>query len=318
MASGGEGAAKVSSAKLTRSIFPVVLWIAAAALVLFGLAALGGALDSAGTDAAGRGLSQAFGVILLFIGGGACLALWLARWWRGWLIVAALIVGAPAAFFGWWATSLAISESRHRQRVEELHSGRYHFGDQPSLLTIAQAISINDVETIRTAAREVRDVQAPGRDGMTLLNFAVTQCWHKPQLVSAVAALLAAGADPNFTSGERDSYAMANSVHGPVALLRTMLDAGGIQTRSTPKAARSCSAFGSWAISKVSVARGSSCCWSAEPIATPRFRAMSRSRPATHCSSTEWRWAAAIRLDTPTPCCCSSAAQIRTAPQRMG
>jgi hypothetical protein len=205
----------------------VVLWIIALALVLLGVGGMLGMFDHSGMDAAGRGLAQALGFLLLVIGAAASIALWLARRWRVWLIIAGLMIAAPTAFFGWYATSLAMSEARHREYLEELHSGRHHFGDQPALLAVAQAIDKNDADAIRAAAKAVPDLNAAGREGMTLLNFAVERTWQRPELVPAVATLLASGADPNFTTGEGDSYAMANSVHGPVALLRTMLDGGG-------------------------------------------------------------------------------------------
>jgi len=42
-----------------------------------------------------------------------------------------------------------------------------------------------------------------------------------------VKTLLSLGADPNFTNGHRDSFAMGNAVHGSARLLQSMLDAGG-------------------------------------------------------------------------------------------
>jgi ankyrin repeat protein len=42
-----------------------------------------------------------------------------------------------------------------------------------------------------------------------------------------VKTLLSLGADPNFTNGHRDSFAMGNAVHGSASLLQSMLDAGG-------------------------------------------------------------------------------------------
>jgi len=39
--------------------------------------------------------------------------------------------------------------------------------------------------------------------------------------------LLSLDADPNFTNGHRDSFAMGNAVHGSARLLQSMLDAGG-------------------------------------------------------------------------------------------
>jgi hypothetical protein len=116
----------------------------------------------------------------------------------------------------------------HRRQVQEaIRSGRYDFGDQPALLAVAQAISANDQDAIRAASKAVPDLQAAGRDGTTLLCWAVRETWQRPQLVESVKTLLSLGADPNFTNGHRDSFAMGNAVHGSVRLLQSMLDAAG-------------------------------------------------------------------------------------------
>jgi len=70
-------------------------------------------------------------------------------------------------------------------------------------------------------------LQAPGRDGTTLLYFAVTQSWQRPELGESVKTLLSLGADPNYTNGQRDSFAMFNAVHASADVLRAMLEAGG-------------------------------------------------------------------------------------------
>src|SRR5439155_589437 len=108
-----------------------------------------------------------------------------------------------------------------------VRSGRYDFGDQPALLAVAQAISANDQDAIRAAAKAVPDLQAPGRDWTALLCSAVRETWQRPQLVESVKTLLSLGADPNYTNGHRDSFALANAVHGSARLLQSMLDAGG-------------------------------------------------------------------------------------------
>ena len=117
---------------------------------------------------------------------------------------------------------------QHRRQVQaELDSGRWDFGDQPALFAVAQGIVRNDPETIRTAAESAPDLQAPGRDGATLLDFAVRRSWQHPEAVDAVKTLLSLGADPNYTNGNRNSFAMANAVHASVPVLSSMLDAGG-------------------------------------------------------------------------------------------
>ena len=103
-----------------------------------------------------------------------------------------------------------------QQLRAEQRSGKWDFGDQPALFAVAHAIVKNDQEAIREAAKALPDLQAPGRDGTTLLYFAVTQSWQRPELVEAVKTLLSLGADPNYTNGHGNSFAMANAVHGSV------------------------------------------------------------------------------------------------------
>src|SRR5213083_461217 len=57
--------------------------------------------------------------------------------------------------------------------------------------------------------------------------FSVTQSWQRPELVESVKTLLSLGADPNYTNGHRDSFAMFNAVHASAPVLRAMLEAGG-------------------------------------------------------------------------------------------
>jgi ankyrin repeat protein len=117
---------------------------------------------------------------------------------------------------------------KHRREFQALlDSGKWDFGDQPALFAVAQGIVKNDPDAIRAAAKGVPDLQAPGRDGATLLNFAVRQSWQRPESVDAIRTLLSLGADPNYTNGHRDSFAMANTVHSSAPVLRAMLEAGG-------------------------------------------------------------------------------------------
>src|SRR4029077_5609298 len=99
--------------------------------------------------------------------------------------------------------------------------------DKPALFAVAQAIVKNDQDAIRAAVKALPDLQAPGRDGETLLNFAVRQSWQRPELAEAVRTLLSLGADPNYTNGKRESFAMAKAVHASAPVLRAMLEAGG-------------------------------------------------------------------------------------------
>ena len=126
-------------------------------------------------------------------------------------IVVLIGLGAVVLLFVGGFISLEKGEQHRRQLQAEQDSGRWDFGDQPALLAVAQGIVKNDPEAIRTAAKSVPDLQAAGRDGATLLNFAVRQSWQRPESVDAVRTLLSLGADPNYTNGNRNSFAMANA-----------------------------------------------------------------------------------------------------------
>jgi ankyrin repeat protein len=142
-------------------------------------------------------------------------------------ICVALAFGAVVWFFVAVYMSMERGEKHQRQLREEQRSGKWDFGDQPALFAVAQAIVKNDQDAIRVAAKALPDMQAPGRDGTTLLYFAVTQSWQSPELVEAVRTLLSLGADPNYTNGKPNSFAMANAVHASAPVLRAMLEAGG-------------------------------------------------------------------------------------------
>lgn len=139
----------------------------------------------------------------------------------------ALALGGVVWLFVAFYVSMERGEEHRRQLQAEQRSGKWDFGDQPALFAVAHAIAKNDQEAIRVAAKTLPDLQAPGRDGTTLLYFAVTQSWQRPELVEAVKTLLSLGADPNYTNGHRNSFALANAVHGSALLLRYMLEAGG-------------------------------------------------------------------------------------------
>src|SRR5437016_11462448 len=170
-----------------------------------------------------------FGLMFLIIGAVSAFVTFLANKSRGWLILAPLILsaGLPLALIAAFWIDMEKGDVHRRQLDEEIRSGRYDFGDQPALLAVAEAISANDQDAIRAAAKAVPDLQAAGRDGTTLLCWAVRETWQRPQLVDSVKTLLSLGADPNFTNGHRDSFAMGNAVHGSARLLQRMLEAGG-------------------------------------------------------------------------------------------
>ena len=210
-------------------ILQIVLWLAAGTYALVGVLAIAGALGSAHEADSLRHAYAVFGFMFLIIGATAAGTTFLAKKWRGWLIVAPLILclGLPLGLFAAFWIDMEKGDVHRRQIEEEIRSGRYDFGDQPALLAVAQAISANDQDAIRAAAKAAPDLQAGGRDGTTLLCWAVRETWQRPQLVESVKTLLSLGADPNYTNGHRDSFAMANAVHGSARLLQTMLDFGG-------------------------------------------------------------------------------------------
>jgi len=142
-------------------------------------------------------------------------------------LAAAGVVVSVVWFFVAFYMSMERGEEHRRQVDAEQRSGKWDFGDQPALFAVADAIVKNDQDAIRAAAKALPNLQAPGRDGTTLLYFAVTQSWQRPESVEAVKTLLSLGADPNYTNGQRNSFALANAVHGSALLLRYMLEAGG-------------------------------------------------------------------------------------------
>jgi hypothetical protein len=150
------------------------------------------------------------------------------KWTTGVMAVVVLTgVGVLILLFVVGFMSLEKSERHRRQFQAELDSGRWDFGQEPPLFAVAQGIVKNDSEAIRAAAKSAPDLQAPGRDGTTLLNFAVRQSWQRPESLDAIRTLLSLGADPNYTNGKSNSLAMADAGHSSASVLRAMLDAGG-------------------------------------------------------------------------------------------
>jgi len=211
-------------------IFKIVLLLSAGAYGVVGVLYIAVALGTAREAASLRIAYIVFGSLLLTIGAMAGVTTFLANKSRGWLIVAPLILclGLPVAAFGAFFIEMEKGDVHRRQFEAEYNSGRLDFGDQPALFAVAQGIVKNDPDAIRAAAKGVPDLQAPGRDGATLLNFAVMQAWQRPESVEAIRTLLSLGADPNSRQGNRrSSFAMANAVHSSAPVLRAMLDAGG-------------------------------------------------------------------------------------------
>lgn len=150
------------------------------------------------------------------------------KWAIGVIAVLILLaVGGVVWLFVAFYMDMEKGENHRRQFQAELDSGRWDFGDQPALFAVAQGVVKNDPDAIRAAAKGVPNLQAPGKDGATLLDFAVRQSWRRPELVESVKTLLSLGADPNYTNGSRNSLAMANAVHSSAPVLRAMLETGG-------------------------------------------------------------------------------------------
>jgi ankyrin repeat protein len=150
------------------------------------------------------------------------------KWAIGVIALLALVAVAGVVWlFVAFYLDMEKGEQHRRQLQAELDSGRWDFGDQPALFVVAQGIVKNDPEAMRTAAKDVPDLQARGRDGATLLDFAVRQSWQRPESVEAVKTLLSLGVDPNHTNSSRNSFAMANAGHSSAPVLRAMLKAGG-------------------------------------------------------------------------------------------
>jgi hypothetical protein len=150
------------------------------------------------------------------------------KWAIGVIAIVVFVgVGTVVLLFVVGFMSLEKGEKHRRQFQAELESGRWDFGQEPALFAVAQGIVKNDSEAIRAAAKNAPDLQAPGRDGTTLLNFAVRQSWQRPESVEAIGTLLSLGADPNYTNGQPNSLAMADAGHSSTPVLRAMLEAGG-------------------------------------------------------------------------------------------
>jgi hypothetical protein len=104
----------------------------AGAYGVVGVLAITGALGSA-REANSLGHAFAvFGSMILIIGATAAVATFLANKWRGWLIVAPLILclGLPIVLLAAFWIDMEKGEVHRRQFEEEVRSGRWDFGDQ--------------------------------------------------------------------------------------------------------------------------------------------------------------------------------------------
>src|SRR5256885_1014381 len=207
-----------------KSKIRIVLWIATVGLAVYALAIYCG-LGS--TDAARRGMSQGCGVFFGLLAAVAAIALLLSQRRRSWYIVAGASVGLPLLLLVVGSIISVIGERAHQREIDDMQSGRAYFRDQPALLAVALAVSKNDEAAIRAAAKNVPDLRAAGRDGETLLYFAVDHAAGRPAFVKAVETLLSLGADPNYNNGNINSFALWRAVDAEAPLLRAMLDAGG-------------------------------------------------------------------------------------------
>jgi hypothetical protein len=104
-----------------------------------------------------------FGALLVIVGALAALANFLAGKSKAWFVVAPLVLGG-GLFVGLFAAFWIDMEKGdvHRRQLEaEVRSGRHGFGDQPTLFAVAQAITRNDQEAIRAAAKTFRICRRP-------------------------------------------------------------------------------------------------------------------------------------------------------------
>ena len=195
-----------------------ILWVLTGAYGLFG--AWNMVQVMRGLDEGGN-FNLVWGAQLLIIAAVAGTATLLARKRKGWLVLAGVVlaVGLPASFFTTVIMAMINIESDQRADREKQASGETTFGDRPALYAVAQAIVANDQGAVRAAAKNVPDLQE-------LLYFAGRRTWQHAEAVEAVKTLLSLGANPNDKNGDR-SLTLATAVHGPVAGLRAMLDAGG-------------------------------------------------------------------------------------------
>src|SRR3712207_5310572 len=173
---------------MVTKILQAIFWLAAAAYAVAGVLTISGATGQMG-HAASLGRAHIFwGSLLLGVGVFAAYATFLGTKSRGWMTRAAgaLCLGLVVALYAGFWIDMEGAEVKRRQSDEEVRSGRYHFGEQPALLAVAQAIAANDQDKIRAAAKAVPDLQTPGRDGATLLCWAIRETWQHPELVEEI------------------------------------------------------------------------------------------------------------------------------------
>lgn len=116
-------------------------------------------------------------------------------------------------------------EEHQRQLREEQRSGKWDFGDQPALFAVAQAIVKNDQDAIRAAAQAVPDLQAPGRDGTTLLYFRRDGIVAAPGISRSGQNTAFAGRGPELH--QREVELLRDGQRGACVGARSARDAGG-------------------------------------------------------------------------------------------
>ena len=121
----------------------VILWLGAAAYVVAGVVTISGAVGQTG-HAASLGRAHIFwGSLLLGVGVFAGYKTFRGNKSGEWPgpAAGALCLGLLVALYAAFWIDMEGAEVKRRQSDEEVRSGRYHFGEQPALLAVAQAIA---------------------------------------------------------------------------------------------------------------------------------------------------------------------------------
>jgi hypothetical protein len=139
-----------------------------------------------GTDAMGKALAKFYAMAMLAALGGGLLAFTAFSSPKGRLL-AALLAGAPIIAVPFLSLAKRLDESAGDYR----QSARYYFEDAAAR-AVGQAVERGDLDAIRNMVASGANPNAKGREGQTLLYFAL-----RKSKLPAARLLLSLGADPN-------------------------------------------------------------------------------------------------------------------------